>query len=82
MCVCVCVCVCVCACVFRQFPTISTSEVIASAIRVDTVTALVTRIPRVLIILTFIQGHADLNHEIKKYLISSETVICCEDSAG
>ena len=45
------------------------------AISFDTVTASVTRI-YVLIILTvtFIQGHTDLNHENNKWLIISETI--------
>ena len=84
MCVCVCVCVCVCggrggggACVRASVPCqpyLRNQEAIA--IKVDTMTASVTRMRHVLIIstLTFIQGHADLNHENKKCSIISETV--------
>ena len=49
-----------------------TSEAIV--IRFDTVTASVTRIRHASIILTFIQGHTDLNHEHYKCSIISETV--------
>ena len=46
------------------------------AITIDTVTASVTRMHHVLIMLTltFIQGHTDLKHENNKCSISSETV--------
>ena len=48
----------------------------AIAIKVDKVTVSVTGMHHVLIILTltYIQGHADSNHENNKGLIISETV--------
>ena len=65
-----------------------TSEAIA--IKVDTVTASVTRMHHVLIIilsLTFIQGHTDLNHENDSQMLdycricsSNAHQVGCEDS--
>ena len=78
-----CVYVCVRPSVFPSPAISKTSEVIA--IKFDTVTASVTRMHHVLIILTltFIQGHTDLLHENNQYSIISETVqampikVCC-----
>ena len=76
--VCVCVCACVRACMYVCLSIAShiseTSE--ARAITFDTLTASVTRMHHVLIILTltFIQGQPDLNHENNKCLIISETI--------
>ena len=68
----------VCACLSDiNLPAISQKPVLkAIAIKFDTVIASVTRMHRMLIILTltFIQGHTDLNHENNKCLIISETV--------
>ena len=87
--VCVCVCVwqcvsvcvvvracvraCVCVCMSLASDSSGTVEII---IKLGTVTALVTIIHRVFMILTltFIQGHTDRNHENNKCLIFSETI--------
>ena len=88
VCVCLCVhlCVCMCACMLvcihvSVCPPIAShiSETSASeaiAVKFDTMTASVTRMHHMLIILnfTFIQGHTDFNHENNKCLIISETV--------
>ena len=84
MCVCVCMCVSVCVSLASDFS--ETIEVII--INLDTVTASHMVVHHVLIMLTltFIQGHTDLNHENHKCLIISGTVpsnahqVCCEDS--
>ena len=62
MCVCVCACMRACACPSQVIPR--KLEII---VKLGTVTASGMRMRHVLIILTltFIQGHADLNHEDK-----------------
>ena len=78
LCVCVCVCVCVRACMracpSQAIPWKQSIEVII--IKLGTVTSSDMLMHRVLIILilAFIQGHTDLNHENNKYLIISETI--------
>ena len=67
---CVCVCVCVCVCLA------SDSSETVEFIKLGTVSASDMGMHQVLIILTltFIQGHTDLNHENTNCLIISETV--------
>ena len=75
-----------CVCLFLANDSSETIRVII--IKLDTVTASDTSMHRVLIILTltFIQGHTDINHENNTCLIiQSETSnnvhqSCCEDS--
>ena len=74
-CACVCVCVCVCPSVAHNIS--ERSEAIA--IKFDPVTASVTRTHHMLIILTltFIQGHTDVNHEMcSSKLLRSKTSKC------
>ena len=63
-----------CVCLSVASDISETSE--ATAITLDTLAASVTRMHHVLIILTltFIPGHTDLNHENNKSLIISRTV--------
>ena len=70
----VCVSLSVCLYLYVASHILETSE--AMAIKFETATASVARIQHVLIILTltFIQGHTDLDHEINKCSIISETV--------
>ena len=78
MCVCVCVCVhaCVRACLCVFFASDSTETVEIIIVKLGTVTASNMRLHHVLIVLTltFIQGHTDLNHENNKCLTISETI--------
>ena len=76
-----------CLCMSLASDSSETIEVII--IKLGTVTALTMVMHHVLIILTltFIQGHTDLNHENNKCSIISETdqsskphQVCCEDS--
>ena len=71
---CVCVCVCLSACLLVSSHISETSEAIA--IKFETVTASVTRMHHVFIILTltFIQDHTDLNNENNKCTIILDTV--------
>ena len=66
VCACPCVCVSVCVCVFIASDSSETVEVII--VKLGTVTASDMSMHHVLIILTltFVQGHADRNHEIIK----------------
>ena len=81
VCVCFCLCVCVCVC--------PSQAQASSKFKLSMVTAsdMVNIMHHMLIILTltFIQGHTDLNRENNKCSIISETVqailqVCCEDS--
>ena len=74
VCVCVCVCVCVFVCVSLASDSSETTKVII--IKLGMATASDMRMHHVLIILTLtsIQGHKDLNHENNKCSIISETV--------
>ena len=78
MCVYVCVCVymCLSVCLFVRVDSHISKTNEAIAIKVDTVTAYVTGMHHMFIILTltFIQVQADLNHEHEKCSIISETV--------
>ena len=69
----VCECLCVCVCVSLAIDSLETVDVII--VNLCTVTASDMGMHHVLIILTltFIQGHTDLNHENNKCLIISET---------
>ena len=66
--------VCLSVCLSIASRISETNEAIA--ITYDKVTASVTRMHHMLLILTvtFIQCHTDLNHENSKYLIISETI--------
>ena len=66
--VCLCVCLCVRLSIARHIS--ETSETIA--IKLDTVTTAVARMHHMLIILTLIQGHADLNNEIRNTQLFQE----------
>ena len=74
MCVCVCVYACLSVCVFLASDSLETIEV--SIIKLGMVTASCIVMHHVFIILTlsFIQGHTELNLENNKGLIISETV--------
>ena len=73
--VCFSVCLRVCVCVSPS-QAIPRKLFKSSSSRLDTLAVWVTRTHRVLIILTltFIQGHADINHEHNTCLIISETI--------
>ena len=86
VCVCVCVCVCLCVCVSLASDFTETVEVII--VNLGVVTASDMRMHHVLLMLTltFIQCHTDLNHE-KIIMFDSfrncsgnADHVCCEDS--
>ena len=89
MSVCLSVCVCVCVRVSLSLGSDS-SETVEAIIKLGTVSPSDTRMHHMLIMLTltFIQGHTDVNHENNKCFIISETIqasnalhVCCEDSS-
>ena len=70
------VCVCVCVCVPHSLSSNSSETIEVIIIKLGTVTASAVLMHHVFIILTltFIQGHIDLNHGNNKCLIISETI--------
>ena len=76
MCVCHCVCVslCVCVCVSLASDSSETIEVIVNLVTVTTSDMRVHHVLIIVLTVTFMQGHTDLNHENNTCLIISETV--------
>ena len=74
MCVCVCLRVCVCVCVSRTSQVIPRKLLKSSFVTLGTVTASVTRMHHMLIVLTLTFTHGALNHENNTCLIISETI--------
>ena len=69
-----CVCVRACVCVSLAIDSSEAIEVIIITLGTVTASVMVMHYVLILLTLTFIQGHTDLNHENHKYLITSETV--------
>ena len=83
------VCLCVCVRVSLSLRSDSSETVEATIIKLGTVSPSDMRMHHMLIMLTltFIQGHTDVNHEKNKCFIISETIqasnahqVCCEDN--
>ena len=72
--VCMCVCVCVHACPSLASNSSETIQVIIIKLGTETASDMLMHHVLIILTLTFIRGHTDLNHENNKCLIILETI--------